>query len=149
MIDEKQVKKYCIEDISLIENYYEAITSNEKWDCHHRLEIQDDKVMTVDELKKAGLYYNRSASELTFMKHTEHVSLHKKGDKNPFYENRLINPMFGKHHSKETKRRLSEANKGEKNPMYGKRLSEETKQKIREALQRRKSMEVNEQNSLF
>lgn len=31
--------KYCDGDISLIENYKEAVNSKEKWDCHHRLEI--------------------------------------------------------------------------------------------------------------
>jgi hypothetical protein len=60
------------------------------------------------------------------------------------------NPMYGKHHSKETleklktlnkhkvseetKRKHSENAKGEKNPMYGKHHSDETKQKISESL---------------
>ena len=31
------VKKFCNEDISLIENYNKAISdSNQTWDCHHR-----------------------------------------------------------------------------------------------------------------
>ena len=54
-------------------------------------------------------------------------------------------PMYGKHHSEESKRKMSEANKGkctyknhanvsgENNPMYGKQHSEESKQKISEA----------------
>ena len=44
-------------------------------------------------------------------------------------------PMYGKHLSEETKRKLSEANKGENNPKYwkGKHLSEETKRKLSEA----------------
>lgn len=37
-------------------------------------------------------------------------------------------------HSPETRRKMSEAHKGEKNHMYGKHLSEETKKKISEAL---------------
>ena len=43
-------------------------------------------------------------------------------------------PMFGKHHSEESKRKNSESNKvacaGEKNGMFGKHHSEETRQKI-------------------
>lgn len=45
----------------------------------------------------------------------------------------LSKAFKGKHHSKETKNKLSEAHKGEKNPMYGKKRSEETKKKISKA----------------
>ena len=48
----------------------------------------------------------------------------RKGEKAPFY---------GKHHSEETRKKLSEARKGEKNPNYGKHLSEETRKKLSEA----------------
>ena len=41
--------------------------------------------------------------------------------------------MKGKHHSEESKKKMSEAKKGEKHPMYGKHLSEETRRKISEA----------------
>ena len=51
------------------------------------------------------------------------------------------NPIFGKHRSVETKRKISAAkkgkhnnNKGENNPFYGKEHSEETKQKISNAM---------------
>lgn len=48
-----------------------------------------------------------------------------------------LNPFYGKHHSEETKNKLSEAAKlrcqGENNPFYGKCHSEETKQKISQA----------------
>lgn len=39
-------------------------------------------------------------------------------------------PWEGKHHSLETKNKLSNLRKGNKNPMYGKHLSEETKIKM-------------------
>ena len=41
--------------------------------------------------------------------------------------------MKGKHPSEESKKKMSEAKKGEKHPMYGKHLSEETRRKISEA----------------
>jgi group I intron endonuclease len=43
------------------------------------------------------------------------------------------NPMFGKTHSEETRHKLSEANKGDKHPMFGKNLLEETRRKLSEA----------------
>ena len=42
-------------------------------------------------------------------------------------------PMFGKHHSDESKNKISESQSGEKNHFFGKHHSEETKQKMRDA----------------
>jgi endogenous inhibitor of DNA gyrase (YacG/DUF329 family) len=42
-------------------------------------------------------------------------------------------PMFGKYHSEETKKKMSDAKKGENNPNYGKCCSEETKKKMSDA----------------
>ena len=48
------------------------------------------------------------------------------------------NPMYGKHHSEETKKKIGEAMKGknfgEKSPMYGKHHTDETIRKISEAM---------------
>lgn len=36
MINEKNARKYCYQDISLIENYDKAIADTEHmWHCHH------------------------------------------------------------------------------------------------------------------
>lgn len=78
MICYETITQYCCEDISLIENYQEAVNSKEKYDCHHRLEIQGDKVISVQELKGKNLYYNRPANELIFLRHTVHVAMHGK-----------------------------------------------------------------------
>lgn len=40
------------------------------------------------------------------------------------------NPMYGKHHSEETKKKISEKNKGKTSSMLGKHHSEETKKKM-------------------
>lgn len=45
----------------------------------------------------------------------------------------IKNSMFGRHLSEETKRKKSEAMKGDKNHNYGKKFSEEHKRKIGEA----------------
>ena len=75
------------------------------------------------------------------------------GKSNPNYGKNMSgknNPMFGKHHTEETKKKISDANKGkfagennpmygngdkikgENNPMYGKQHTEETKRKMKE-----------------
>lgn len=75
-------KKYCSEDISLIENYDLAILSNEIYDIHHRLETHDkngnllNKSLSAKKLIQMGLYYNRPAEELIFLSHSEHQKLH-------------------------------------------------------------------------
>lgn len=78
MVNQAKAKYYCCEDISLIENYDEAMKSDKRWDCHHRLELQDDQILTQQEMIKLGLYYKRPASELIFLSHSEHVKLHYK-----------------------------------------------------------------------
>ena len=43
MINEYCAKKFCCEDISLIENYHIAIADKEKtWDIHHRRECDEN-----------------------------------------------------------------------------------------------------------
>ena len=61
-----RAKDYCCEDISLIENYEQALNDQTQvWDCHHRLEIELG--LSAAELIKQGLYWNRPASELIFL----------------------------------------------------------------------------------
>lgn len=72
MICESTVKKYCCEDISLIENYEEAVNSNEKWECHHK----NGEIYTHQELIDKDLYWNRPANELIFLSKHQHASFH-------------------------------------------------------------------------
>ena len=73
-------KRYCSEDISLIENYQEAISDEEKmWDIHHRSECDSEGriLFTKKQLKEMNLYLNRPASELIFVTRSMHKKLHR------------------------------------------------------------------------
>ena len=134
-------KKYCCEPLELVESYAAAKADNfVGWCIHHKLEIQQDKRVSRQELKDNGLYYGRPASELIFMRFGDHSALHSTGNTN----------MKGKHHSVETRQKISEAEKGkqlsaehrqklseslsgENNPFFGKHHTEETRRKISES----------------
>ena len=125
----KHFEKYC-DEIENVENYDLAKADNfEDWNCHHRLETHnsDGERRLVDisreELLALNMYYHRPASELIFMRITEHTSLHTKGERNP---------MYGKHHSGETKNKISKAMKGKPSNTKGRHwnLSEEVKRKL-------------------
>lgn len=126
MINFRKVKKFCKDDISLIENYDKAIYDNDQtWHCHHRRELETPR----KELIELGEYYNRPASELIFLTPFEHNSLHKKGNK---YMRGKPSHWKGKHLSEEAKRKISESLKGKNTWMKGKHLSDEHKRKIAE-----------------
>lgn len=148
MICYETTKKYCNEDISLIENYEEAVNNSEKYDCHHRLEIQDGKkVYSVKQLKELNLYYKRPAEELIFLSHVEHVRLHGKIEVHkshtPFnkglkYFNNGIKEIFADScpkgfipgrlpRSKEWNKKISDTHKTLKP------ITEETRQKLRDS----------------
>lgn len=124
MICEQTVKKFCEGDFTKIENYNKAIVDSTTWDCHHRLETHNSDGerrlvdLTSKELIALGMYYDRPPEELIFMTSLDHHRLHR----------------TGKHLSEETRRKLSEVNKGKKR-------SEEARKKASEALKGRKLSE--------
>lgn len=80
MLNEYNAKRFCSEDISLIENYHEAIADQTKmWDIHHRRECDENGriLFTKKQLKEMGLYFNRPASELIFVTRSMHCKLHR------------------------------------------------------------------------
>ena len=114
MINEINAKKFCKDDISLIENYDQAIADDtQTWDCHHRRET----IYSRSGLKEIGEYYNRPACELIFLTPANHRRLHHLGKQSG---------MKGKHLSAEARKKRSEARKG-------KRFSESHKKKMSEA----------------
>lgn len=124
MIHNKNVRRFCSEPLTMIENYKEAVNDTEQsWHCHHRKET--DEGLSRKELIEMGLYYHRPASELIFLSSSEHRKLH-------------ANSMSPEHRSK-----ISAANKGRTNTWANKaaetrkrrgyKHSLETREKIAEA----------------
>ena len=80
MINENNAKSYCSEEISLIENYQQAIADQTKmWEIHHRRECDENgkTLFTKKQLKEMGLYVNRPAAELVFVTRSMHSKLHR------------------------------------------------------------------------
>lgn len=117
---DKSWKRYCKDDISKIENYELALADDFKgWCIHHRDELKVlpsgiTVMRTMQELIENGRYYKCPANELIFLTRAEHCKLHNKC----------------RHHSAETRRKLSESMKGK---LKGITLSEETRIKMSEA----------------
>ena len=131
MINLKNVKKFCKDDFSLIENYDKAIADNtQTWECHHRRET----VLSRKDLIEIGEYYNRPACELIFLTIKDHNNLHNqikfRGKKHTIEHNQHIKDNHkgfeGKHHSDEAKAKIGKASKG-------RTLSEEARKKISES----------------
>ena len=150
MINVYVAQGYCKDDISLIENYEQAIAdTTQTWECHHKDEI--DLKLSRKELIVKKLYYGVPADKLVFLTKGEHTRIHWTGKKHTEKTKdkmklvKSLNPlcgekngMFGKHHSEESKKKMSESRKGAipwnkgKHPK-GKPHSEETKRKMSEA----------------
>ena len=80
MINAYKAKRYCSEDVSLIENYHQAISDEERtWDIHHRRECDSEgrTLFTGKQLIDMGLYFKRPASELIFVTRSMHRKLHR------------------------------------------------------------------------
>lgn len=135
MINDKKVKRYCSDDMSLIENYELAVSdTTQTWHCHHRKET--DEGVSADKLKEMGLYYNRPSTELIFLTESQHRSLH---GVNAYVEtrNKISRANTGSKRTTEQCKHISEARIGKNigcTPwMKGKHHSEESKRKISES----------------
>ena len=114
MINVKQAKKFCKEDISKIKNYDKAIADKtQTWHCHHMTETWWN--CSAKDLIENECYYNRKACELIFLTPAEHRRLHMQNI------------------SDETRKKMSEARKGRTSPRKGVTLSDETRRKMSES----------------
>ena len=133
MINVKEVQKYCKEDISKIKNYDLAIAdTTQTWHCHHMTETWWN--CTAKDLIENECYYGRKACELIFLTAEEHCRLHNKV--RIFSEEtrrKMSEAKKGQILSDETRKKMSEAKKNENNPLFGKHHSDETRKKISEA----------------
>ena len=137
MINEKQARKYCKEELSKIENYEKAIAdTTQTWHCHHMTETWWN--CTAKDLIDNECYYNRKACELIFLTPSEHTSLHSKGKIQTEETCRkksesLKGKNKGKIFSEEHRRKISEAKKGKPSPFKGKKMSDESRIKLSES----------------
>ena len=142
----KQFELYC-DDIESVENYEKAKTDDFRgWDCHHRLETHtsdgDKRAINIykKELIALGMYFYRPANELIFLTRKEHNRLHNsfKGKHHSDESKKKLSAAHkGKHLSEKTKLKISNAIKGELHPMYGKHHTEEARKKISDAALKR------------
>ena len=126
MINVKQAKKFCKEDISKIKNYDKAIADKtQTWHCHHMTETWWH--CTRKELIENECYYNRKACELIFLTPAEHKSLHSKGvTLSDETRRKMSESQKGRIISEEHRRKISEAIKGHT-------VTDETRKKMSEA----------------
>lgn len=104
MINFYRTKRFCNEDISLIENYEKAIADKDKtWHCHHRRE----NISSRKDLIIKNEYYNRPANELIFLTKSEHRAIHA----SLMFKGKTT-WIKGKHLSEEHKQHMSESHKG-------------------------------------
>lgn len=130
MINDGKVKRYCSEDISLIDNYWDAMNDETQvWECHHKNEIFRGIPVSRALLIDLGLYYGCPASELIFLTPSEHTRLHS-NNRSKETKRKMSESMKGKPKSEEIKRKLSEALKGKKREPF----SEEWKRKLSESM---------------
>lgn len=138
-------KRYCCEDMSLIENYDKAIKDETQvWDCHHRKET--DENLTRSQLIKMGLYYKRPANELIYITHADHIALHHIGKKRPIeVVMKVAESNRGQKRTPEQIRNISQAHLGIEPPnkgVYGVfHHTEESRDKISKSLTGRKLSE--------
>lgn len=81
-------ENYCT-DITKVENYDIAVSSDKKYELHHRLETHtsDGELrkanLSIDELKALDMYFHRPPEELIFLTISEHRKLHNIFKENP------------------------------------------------------------------
>lgn len=141
MISETVAKRYCCEDISMIENYEQAISDTTRiWHCHHRAEILPCGRFSMKTLKEFGLYYGVPASQLIFLTKGEHTALHHIGTRaSGETRNKMRQSHIGLRHSEKSKQKMvgfkgrhhtEEAKEKNRMAHVGKKASIETRRRM-------------------
>ena len=134
MINTKLAQKYCCEDISLIENYDEALRDmSQTWDIHHKRE----NTTPARKLIEDGEYYHRPATELVFLTHSDHCALHmsEKRRGKPAWNSGTVGVCKAWNkgkvgvYSKESLEKMSKAHKGQISSMKGRHHTPESRVK--------------------
>ena len=112
-------------------------------ESHRRENLSEETIQRMSEshkgIKQSEESKRKISEKMTGENHPMYGKHHSKETKENISEKLKgkmtgeNHPFYGKHHSKETKENISEKLKGENNPMYGKHRSEETKIKMSEA----------------
>ena len=124
MINFKQAKRFCKEDISKIKNYDKAVNdTTQMWECHHMTETWWN--CSRQDLIDNECYYGRKACELIFLTKEEHRSLHFKGRTYSKETLRKISETLkGRTLSLETRIKMSESHKGNTTTVFGSAFKE-------------------------
>lgn len=107
MINEYQAKRFCSENIELIENYDKAVADKtQTWHLHHRKEI--DFGYSRQELQDMNMYFSVPASDLIFLTPSEHRSIHSSNLREETREKKRVsmkgkNKFCGRIRSEESK----------------------------------------------
>jgi group I intron endonuclease len=142
---QKEILEYCknIDELNEREKYWitELNSTNKEIGYNVTFGGQYGWMMGLKHTENTKLKYSidrkgKLIGEKNGMYGKKHTDESKKKMSNPkFGQN---NGMYGKKHSEETKKKISDKLIGEANPFYGKKHSEETKQKISETAKKRK-----------
>lgn len=141
MIKLDNVKKFC-KEYTQIENYEKAIEDNtQTWVCHHIL----GEFLSKEQLIEHNFYYDVPACMLKFVTKREHRRIHQNGKPRSAETRKKISESEkgksgwnkGIPHTEEHSRKISEALKGKPSTRKGKILSEETRRKMSEAAKKR------------
>ena len=141
---------HICDNIENVENYEKAKADNfDGWICHHRLETHfsdgterpKNAQMSVEELIALDMYYHRPAEELIFLTREKHQNVHFRGKHHSEETKEKLSKALkgkpsklkGRHPSEEARKKMSDARKGKPSKLKGRHLSEETKRKLSEA----------------
>jgi len=122
LINLENVKTYCKDDITKIENYNEAINDKtQTWTCHHRLEISpfSGKHITPARLKELDMYFHRSPEELIFLTRGDHMRIHNQSAER---NTRISESHKGKVFSEEHKKKIGIASKNKSKESFARSI---------------------------